>query len=89
MKLDVCPKTGQECRHVSIEKDIRIQRVGVIKTGQVEKRETRIILGERCNNDGRHYVRDLPECPIPGAIVVPLVPFELNELTWMKVHDDS
>lgn len=89
MKLEVCPMTGKECQYVSMERVIKIQRVGVIKTGRFERRETRIDLGEFCNNDGKHFVRDLKECPIPGALAVPLVPFVVDELTWMKRHSSG
>ena len=40
--------------------------------------------GAWCNNDGRHYVLELTECPIPGARAAPLVLVELSELDWMR-----
>lgn len=79
-----CSKTGSPCRHVSIEKIRNVQRVGVLKTGKIERRESIILLGERCNNDGRCMVSELRECPIPAALAVPLVPFEISPLEWMR-----
>jgi hypothetical protein len=40
--------------------------------------------GAFCNNDGRHYVSDLTECPIPGARGAPAA--VMDKLTWMKVR---
>lgn len=68
-----------------------VSRVGVIKTGQIERRISFIDFGEFCNNDGRHYVKDLPEFPVQGALAMP-VPEALagvDELTWMKIHGSS
>jgi hypothetical protein len=45
--------------------------------------------GAFCNNDGRHYVSELSECPIPGARTVPLVPVELSELQWMARRETA
>ena len=45
--------------------------------------------GAWCNNDGKHYVSELTECPIPGARAVPLVPFELSELQWMSRRETA
>lgn len=79
-----CEKTGHRCRHCSEEKRINISRVGVIKTGQIERRKTEIALGQFCNNDGKHFVRDFLVCPIPGALAVPLVKKEVTELEWSR-----
>jgi hypothetical protein len=40
--------------------------------------------GPFCNNDGKHYVSELNECPIPGARAAPLVQVELSEFDWMR-----
>jgi hypothetical protein len=42
-------------------------------------------LGAFCNNDGRHFVRELEACPVPEALAVPLVPYEIDPLTWMRL----
>jgi hypothetical protein len=80
----ICEKTGTPCRHCSEEKHINISRVGVIKTGQMERRRTEIALGQFCNNDGKHFVRDLPACPVPEALSAPMIKHELSELDWMR-----
>lgn len=81
----ICPKTRAPCRHCSNEVRRTTQRVGVIKTHLLERREIRIKLGAFCNNDGKHFVSELKECPIPGALAAPLLPFEIDELTWMRM----
>ena len=83
--MEICPRTGKPCRHVSREVERRIQRVGVIETGLLEKREISLGKGAFCNNDGRTYVEDLNECPIPAAVSVPLVPYEISELDWARI----
>lgn len=80
----VCERTGKPCRHCSEEKFTNISRVGVIATGQIEIRKTVAPLGQRCNNDGRHLVRELSTCPIPGALSVPLIRHEVSELEWSR-----
>lgn len=84
MKDVICPMTKSPCRHCSNEEILNVSRVGIIKTGQIERREIRTPLGQFCNNDGRHFVRELDACPIPGALAAPLVPYELSELEWMR-----
>jgi hypothetical protein len=46
-------------------------------------------LDEFCNNDGRHCISELTECPIPGAQAAPAVPFELSELQWMARRETA
>jgi len=80
----ICEKTGKPCRFCSLDRHLNVSRVGVIKTGTIERRESWSVLGQWCNNDGQHFVRDLPECPIPGTLTVPLVPYEVSELEWSR-----
>lgn len=84
-----CPKKGGPCRHCSIETVLRPftrilkdARTGLFKPG--ERGLCRSVIGEFCNNDGRHFVRDLLSCPVPGALAVPLVPVEVSELDWAR-----
>ena len=81
--MQKCPLKGKGCRHCSQEHQVTVERV-LVKTGKTERREVRTPLGERCNNDGRHYVRELKECPADIALGVPLVPYEVSELDWMR-----
>lgn len=80
----ICDKTGNPCRFCSNETLTNVSRVGIIATGRIERRVSTVNLGQFCNNDGRHYVRDLPACPVPGALAAPLVKHELSELEWMR-----
>jgi hypothetical protein len=81
--MQKCPSNGRECRHCSKEHAVTVERV-LVKTGKTERREVRTPLGEWCNNDGRHYVRELKECPTDIALGVPLVPYVESELDWSK-----
>jgi hypothetical protein len=78
MPLVICSKTGVPCRHCSDEITKVITRTGDSVKG-IRRTETITPLGQFCNNDGRHFVRDLPACPVPSAVSVPLVPFELSK----------
>ena len=80
----ICPLGRKICRHCSEIVIRTVQRVGVIKTGTYERRETSANLGAWCNNDGRHFVRELKECPQPAPGSVPLVMPEISELEWMR-----
>ena len=85
MVLDtICEKTGKPCRFCSLDRSQTVSRMTVIKTGQIERRETWIPMGQWCNNDGKHFVRDLRSCPVPDALAVPLGPLEVNELDWSR-----
>ena len=79
-----CPKGKRRCRHATDSKHTIISRVGVIKTGQMERRVTVIPLGIRCENDGRHMASELKECPADLALKAPLIKYELSELDWGK-----
>jgi hypothetical protein len=63
-----------------------VKHVGVIKTQLLERVETRVTLGLFCNNDGRHFVRELTECPMQEGMNVPLVKKETTELEWMRMR---
>lgn len=84
MNDPVCPLTNAPCRHCSDEQQINIVRVGIIKTSKIERREMRIRIGEFCNNDGRHFIRDILACPVPAALAVPKTPYFVDELSWMR-----
>jgi hypothetical protein len=84
MKDPVCEKTGTPCRFCSDERVTNVSRVGVLATGQIEIRETVTRIGQWCNNDGKHPVRDLPYCPIPAALNAPKVNLEISELEWLQ-----
>jgi hypothetical protein len=82
-----CPTKGGPCRHCSIEKVsrpctelLKDPRTGLFRAGARVLRMAE--LGAYCNNDGRHFVRDLASCPVPAAIAVPLVPVEISPLAW-------
>lgn len=79
-----CPLKGNVCRHCSMDQKIEVKEVGVIATGKMERKVTRINFGERCNNDGRKMVKELTECPSDIALGVPLVQYEITELDWMR-----
>lgn len=79
-----CPKTGTPCRHCSDEVRREVSRTGDIVSG-IRRTEKVQPLGPYCNNDGQHFVKDLPECPVPAALAVPLVPYEIDPVTWMKL----
>ena len=81
-----CPLKGKECDYCSPGQIVTVQRVGVIKTGKLERREVRTNLGERCENDGRKTVGELTECPADIALGVKITPgmYQVNELDWMK-----
>jgi hypothetical protein len=80
-----CPKTGDPCRYCSEE-----VRKTVTRTGDSVKGIRRSVsvqpLGAFCNNDGRHFVRELAACPVPEALAVPLVPWEPSPLEWMQIQ---
>lgn len=82
----VCPKTGRPCWYCSMATLVRTSRVGVIATGLMERRIFRTELGAWCENDGQHFVRDLPECPMPAALAVELKPLEDDPLLWMQLR---
>jgi hypothetical protein len=75
-----CPTGKRICRHASDECIKDVQRVGVIKTGAFERRETLIKLGVRCNNHGNAMAADLPYCPQND--IPPVIPLEENLLAW-------
>lgn len=79
-----CPLKNGECRHCSMEQFISVKEVGIIKTGKMDRRVTKINLGERCNNDGNKMVKELTKCPSDIALGVPLVPYKITELDWMR-----
>jgi hypothetical protein len=79
----ICSKTGAPCRHCSDEIARVITRTGDSVKG-IRRAETITPLGQFCNNDGQHFVRDLPVFPVPSAVSVPLAPFQLSELEWMR-----
>ncbi|MDD1678019.1 MAG: hypothetical protein LUO93_02385 [Methanomicrobiales archaeon] len=79
-----CPKTGGPCRHCSYEILKTVTRTGdsvkgIRRTVNVQK------LGVFCNNNGRKFVHQMNECPIPEALAVPLVPYEPSPLEWMQI----
>jgi hypothetical protein len=78
------PWMNKDCRHCSDETTHKVQHVGVIKTGLIERRQTRIHRGLFCNNDGRHFVKELTVCPQPVPGSIPLVTYEVSELEWMR-----
>lgn len=86
MRDPYCPLGKQPCRHCSDETKVIVQRVGVVKTGTLEKRTTVVRMGTFCNNDGRHFVHDLAECPMSAALAAPLVKHEITELEWMAAR---
>ena len=78
-----CPLNYNDpCRHCSDEEKISIQLVGDLKTNKLVHHLCRIPLGKFCNNDGRHFVKDMKECPVPAALAVPLVPYQVSEREW-------
>ena len=79
----VCIRTGAPCRHCSIGITRTITRTGDIVSG-IKRTEEVTIQGEFCNNDGRNYVKDIPVCPVPAALVASLVESEVSELDWMR-----
>ena len=83
-KLIYCPKGKKECRHCSNMQIVNVKRVGVIKTGAMERIVSKVNLGKWCECDGRHYVRDLKTCPVEDGKKVKLVPFVLSELAWSQ-----
>jgi hypothetical protein len=84
-----CPLGARKCDHCSDEKRRDIQRVGILKTGLMERREREIPLGLFCNNDGKTFIKNLKVCPIPEALGVPLVCPILTELNWMRIHGEG
>jgi hypothetical protein len=84
MSYPICEKIGKPCRFCSDDRVLSVSRVGVIATGRIERRETWIGLGQWCNNDGKHPVRDLPDCPIPIALTAPPANLEISELVWFR-----
>ena len=82
--MHYCPLGKGICRHCSDEVLVEFKHVGVIKTQLMERIETRIKLGLWCNNDGRHYVRELKSCPAIDALTTPIVPREPDLVAWMK-----
>ena len=81
----VCPKTGAPCDFCSNEVTRITTRTGDIVSG-IKRTVKTTPKGEFCNNDGRHFVADLDECPIPAALAVPLVPRQVSELEWMQIQ---
>ena len=81
-----CPLGKEKCRFCSDEVQREVVRFSVIrdcdlgKVGQTGSKVRRIELGEFCNNDGRHFVRELKMCPKKEALATPLN----TELYWMK-----
>lgn len=75
-----CPLGNKECRHASSEHIRSVQRVGVIKTGTYERRETVIDLGVRCNDHGNAMAKDLEHCPHKD--IPPVKPLENDLLRW-------
>jgi hypothetical protein len=80
----ICPKTGVTCEHCSDEIERIVTRTGDIVTG-IKRKVTIVPKGAFCNNDGKHYVKDLIECPVPGALSVPLVVPDMDPVLWMKI----
>jgi len=80
MKLvdEVCPMFGDLCRHCSDEVHREVVRFSVIKDcelgkkGHQGKRIRRIELGHFCNNDGKHFVKDMKYCPARWALTRPM-----------------
>jgi len=81
-----CPKTGNPYRHASENKIPRVERIADLKTKTIQKKTTYENKGVFCNNDGRHYIRDLKVCPASEALGVPLVPYVESEFDWMRRH---
>lgn len=73
----VCPMFGEKCRFCSDEVVKEVVRFGIIKDcdlgkkGELGSRVRRIELGEFCNNDGKHFVRELSYCPSRWALARP------------------
>lgn len=78
-----CPKTGRPCDHCSFEVTRVTSRTGDIVSG-IKRTVTETPRGAFCNNDGRHYVADLDECPVPAALHAP--PHVMSELEWMQIR---
>ena len=75
-----CPTGKKICRHASDECLRNVQRVGVIKTGTLERRETCVQLGVRCNNHGNAMASDLDHCPQND--ISPVTQLEDDPLLW-------
>lgn len=82
----ICPRTGRPCDHCSFEVTRVTTRTGDIVSG-IKRTITETPRGAFCNNDGRHYVADLDECPADTALATPLVRREVNELEWMQIQE--
>jgi len=91
----ICPLIDKLCRHCSKEFKHTGEFTRIfkdLKTGffmAAGQGTACVPMGEFCNNDGRHFVRDLKECPAKIALGVPLVPLELSELQWMSCREVS
>jgi len=65
----ICPLVKRECGHCSMEQSVtgvftKLKKNPVTHMFDPAGRGTNVIkLGEFCNNDGRHFVRDLNGCP--------------------------
>ena len=76
MVILVCPMTEEQCRHCSMEcaygscSMIEIDpKTQLYKSKGIEAVMMR--LGEWCNNDGNHFVKDLHYCPARWALTRP------------------
>jgi hypothetical protein len=72
----VCPMFNDPCPHCSIETVTRpytrLKKNSVTRLFEPDGQGSKKIeLGEFCNNDGRHYVRDMHWCPRRWALANP------------------
>ena len=89
MKETVCPMIGQVCRFASEIKIPVVNRTVDLKKKVIRKETTYDNKGVFCNNDGKHYVKDLKGCPKVDAFGVPMVPYVVSELDWSRRRDSG
>lgn len=65
----ICKMFGDPCGFCSEESVVQIRPYSVIKDcslgkkGHVGKKRVTVEFGQFCNNDGKHFVRDMKYCP--------------------------
>lgn len=82
----ICPLTGVGCRHASDESERQVRDFSDLKTSKRGKKVVYVEKGVFCNNDGKHYVKDLKACPMVAALAAPLTPYVPNELEWARMR---
>lgn len=81
--IETCPKTGEPCRHCSIEKatgSVTLLKPDIHSGMLVKKSESvnTMELGAWCNNDGRKWVDEVKVCPALLKPTKPWVPWKVK-----------